>query len=61
MAQDWVEIDLQNLGETDMAVNFDDGDRAFWIPKSQMSEYPEKGQTGRVVLKHWIANKEGLI
>ena len=57
----WAEIDVKNIGETEMAVRFDDGDIVFWIPKSCMEDWPEKDETGTALVAIWFAEKEELI
>ena len=58
---DYAEIDVENIGESEMAVKFDDGDNRFWVPKSCMSEWPDEGDTGTALVKEWFVVKEGLL
>lgn len=57
----YIEIDVDSLHETDMAVCFSDGDREFWVPKSVMKEWPAEGESGVAVVAEWYAENEGLI
>jgi len=57
----YTEIDVENIGETELAVKFDDGDKEFWIPMSCMEDWPEKGETGEALVAIWFAKKMGLI
>jgi len=58
---EYVEIDVENTGETELSVWFDDGDKKFNVPKSLMKEWPEKGDTGTAMIKLWFAEREGII
>jgi len=58
---EYAEIDVKNIGETDMAVRFDDGDNEFWIPKSCLEDWPDKGETGTALVIEWFAIKRSLI
>ncbi len=58
---EYAEIDVENIYETDDAVKFDDGDKEFWVPKSVMEDWPDKGQTGTALVAIWFAEKMGLI
>lgn len=57
----WVELDLENKHETDDACLLSDGDREKWFPKSQMEDWPDKGKTGTVIMKEWIAQEKEFI
>lgn len=59
-AENVVELDVETLRETEQAVLFTDGDEQFWIPKSQMEEWPEEGDSGVAIVAEWFAEKEGL-
>ena len=58
---EYVEIDVEVIRETDMAVLFFDGTKEFWIPKSAMDDWPEDGDSGTALVAEWFALKEGLI
>ena len=58
---EYAEIDVKTIGDTDMAIRFDDGDRTFWVPQSCLEDWPDKGQTGTALVHLWFAEKEGLI
>ena len=59
--KEYIEIDVETMGQTLMAVFFSDGDKGFWIPKSQMEDWPDEGETGTALVQRWFAEKEGLI
>lgn len=61
MSSPMVEVDLDNIKETEMAVLFSDGDEEIWIPKSLMEDWPEVGESGTALVEEWFATKEGLI
>jgi len=56
-----IELAGTSLGETDKAVRIDFGDKTLWVPKSQMEDWPDVGETGEVLIKEWIAIQEELI
>lgn len=58
---DFAELDVMTIGETDEAVRFDDGDNKFWVPKSCMEDWPDLNRTGTVLIQMWFAKKEELI
>jgi len=58
---EYVEIDVENTGETELSVWFDDGDKKFNVPKSLMKEWPDEGDTGTAVIAFWFAKREELI
>ena len=69
--EEYIEISVMNLGETDFAVRFDDGgiwqpdkdDKSddLWIPKSAMEDWPDKYKTGTALVVRWFAEKKGLV
>ena len=62
--QEYVELDLEIVNETDEAFRITDGDVYCWIAKSKIQNYDEdwtQGQTELMVIPIWIAEKEGLI
>jgi len=59
--EEYIEIDVETLFETDQAVKFTDGDREFWIPQSLMDDWPGVGESGTATVAEWFAEKEGLI
>lgn len=61
MPKEYVEIDVETVSETSLAVMFDDGDGEFWVPMSVMDEWPGIGETGIASVERWFAEKEGLI
>ena len=58
---EYLEIDVQTLGETDKAVHFTDGDRDFWVPKSVMEEWPHEGDNGIALIAEWFCEQEDLV
>lgn len=58
---EYVEVEVENKIETDLAVLFFNGDREFWIPKSVMERWPDLGESGTALVAEWFAEKEGLI
>jgi len=58
---EYAELDVKNIGETDMAVHFDDGDNRFWAPKSVMQDWPEEEDTGTAIIQMWFAIEEDLV
>jgi len=35
--------------------------KSIWIPKSQLEDWPDKGENGEVLITEWIAGVKGLI
>jgi len=58
---EFAELDVMVIGETDEAVRFDDGDEQFWIPKSCMEDWPDMNQTGTALIQMWFAEEKELI
>ena len=58
---EYAEIDVENIGETNMAVRFDDGDKKFWVPKSCMEDWPDKSKTGTALVIGWFAIDKRLV
>lgn len=60
-----VELQLHCHAETQRAMLLsDDGDesRAAWVPKSQIVAHAvERGKSGTVEVKRWIAEREGFL
>lgn len=56
------------IGETDKAIKcvrggFSDPSPAFWVPKSVLhddSEVSKNADKGKLIVKQWYADKEGL-
>ena len=66
MSDELVEIDIEILGQTDLAVQVYDGPQIAWIPKSQISDpydmsYYEEGQSVTITIPERLAFKKGLI
>jgi len=57
----WVELTGTTEKETDRAVLIDFGDSEEWILKSQMEDWPDFGETGKVLIKEWLTEEKGLI
>ena len=56
------EGEVEVLRETEMAILVDHEGEEAWVPKSQVhddSEAYKKGQSGKIVLPLWLAEKEG--
>lgn len=52
-----VDIAGEIRAETDKAVQFYDGERTVWLPRSQI----EIGDNGTVAMPEWLAMDKGLI
>jgi hypothetical protein len=63
--QEYVEIDLEILNETEKAFRITDGDIYCWIAKSVIQNYEDDewgiGDTETMVIPIWLAEDEGLI
>lgn len=61
---EYCEIDVEVIAQTDKGLLIDDGDNRVWIPKSEVrddSETYKKGDAGTMILATWIAKEKGLI
>ena len=58
---EYAEIDVENIGETELSVWFNDGDKKFNVPKSVMEDWPDLNKIGTAMIKIWFAEKEGLV
>lgn len=54
---DLVDIAGEVRAQTDKAIQFYDGDRTVWLPRSQI----ELNDDGTVTMPEWLANEKGLI
>lgn len=60
--KEYVEIDALNSHETHDAVLFNGGaEDEFWVPKSLMEDWPDKGKEGTAMIEEWFAIQEKLI
>ena len=61
--KNYIELDLQQLAETEKAIRVSDGTMAEWIPKSQLEDDPEHLDNGlvRIVIPEWLAQDKGFI
>jgi len=56
-----IEIFGTVLSESDKAVRVDFGTQTVWLPKSQLEDWPDVGQSGEILMKEWLAQEKGLI
>jgi hypothetical protein len=63
--KNYVEVDLEILGETEKALRVSDGEIKCWIAKSMIQNYEEGdwdvGDTEMMVIPEWLAENEGLV
>lgn len=58
---DLIKVTLDWKGDTDLAIKVFDGDKDFWLPKSQI-QYDQTGvDVVEVELPQWLAKEKGLI
>jgi len=57
----FIEFFGKTISESESAVQIDFGDAVKWVPKSQMEDWADLNFQGSVLIKEWIAKKEGLI
>jgi len=60
-SNEYVEIDVKTIGQSDLAVRFNGGDKNFWIPKSCMEDWPNLNKTGTALVIRWFAEEKELI
>lgn len=61
-----VEVAVEIVADTDLALLVSDGDRQAWLPKSQLIDYEDSGliYEGKAVtltMPEWLAKDKGLI
>ena len=68
MDKDDVELEVEFLFQTSMAIKISDGDVKPWIPKSQIVEPEmeeilnlEEGEVFELVIPQWLAKEKELI
>ena len=62
--EEYIELPVDVIQVTDLALFVTDHSKAVWIPKSQMDpeeDIPEPGEGKTIFLKEWIALNKGLI
>ena len=61
--QNYVELDLKQVHETDAAILVSDGITKNWVPKSKLEDDPEHLDNGliRIVIPEWLAIDKGFI
>lgn len=45
--------------ETEKALRVDFGTETVWIPKSQVEDYPDVGESGEILMKEWLHKRRG--
>jgi hypothetical protein len=66
--EEWTEIEGTVIKETPATdksegaiyVDFEDGLKE-WLPKSQLDDWPDEGDTGLIRMKTWLAEEKGLV
>lgn len=56
-----VSLDLEVLAETDLALRVTDGDIEVWLPKSELEDWPDVGETEAIEVPEWLAKDRGLV
>ena len=56
-SSDIVDIDIDYISETEKAYRVSNGDKKFWLPKSQV----EYDGAGTFSMPEWLADEKGLI
>ena len=59
-----IELFLQIVATTDMAILVTDGVKEAWLPRSTIDGDPmefEVGQSYQMTIKSWIAEKKGFV
>lgn len=60
--ENYIDVHVDILRETDKAWLVSDGDREVWLPKSQVdTDGLEVGCSGPIFLPEWLALDKGLI
>lgn len=52
--------DCETVSETDNAVLILIDNEEKWIPKSQLEDWPDKGEEGEIIITKWWGEKEGI-
>lgn len=54
------------IRQTDLAIHVDfdgtgDPDDYVWLPKSQLEDWPDVGDTGEIMIPQWLAEDKGIV
>jgi len=62
MINGYVEVFGTVLSENFVSIKADCGiDKDVWLPKSQLEDWPDVGESGEILMTEWMAIKKGLI
>lgn len=61
--REYVELIVDYITKTDLAIYISDSEKKVWIPFSQMARRPEMidDKTVKIIIPEWLAKNEGLI
>lgn len=59
----YIEVFGSTVHETDEAIMCDFGmaGDVVWLPKSQLEDWPDVGDSGEVLMPEWLAEEKGLM
>ena len=58
----WTELDVDKVvAETDLAILVKMDGNDIWLPKSQLDDWPDVGDSGTIIIKTWLAEEKELI
>ena len=59
---DWTEIGVDKVtAETDLAILVVIDKDEHWLPKSQLEDWPDVGESGSLIIKTWLAEEREFV
>ena len=59
---EWTDIEVDKVvTETELAILVVIDDEEYWLPKSQLDDWPDIGDSGTVTIETWLAEQKELI
>lgn len=59
--EQYEEIFVDVIHETELAVLARVGDQQEWFPKSQLEDWPDVGDSGLMMARQWILEEKGFV
>lgn len=60
--KNYIEMTVDQVGETDLAYRFTDGVVTEWVPKSQLEDMEQaSSRSFEIIIPEWLAKEKGFI